>query len=183
MPDSPIPDPQARKRELTRLRVRRHREKKVKQVAFVEALEAVAATEDGQKPSRARSQQALLKNVLVRRGVTIDRLVEKKVQMLDATKVRKIGEESIEVPDFATQARSCEALTRDLEAAGEYPSDAHGGHAAPITLNILLCEGMNSADALRKHREEMRLAGVVTVEPTGGETIENAVRTAESEQA
>jgi hypothetical protein len=158
MPDEVIHDPQAaRKREQTRLRVQRHRAKKVKQAAFVEALEAVAATEDQPKPSRARSKQALLKNVLVKEGVTVNRLVTKKVEALEGTKLRQVGDEVREVPDFATQLRACDALTRDLVAAGEYPSDASG--AAPaLVVNVLAISQMDAPESLRKHSENMALA-------------------------
>lgn len=174
MTDNPTPDIAnlERKRELTRKRVQRCRERKAKQKAVVQAVESLATLDGNAKPTRARSKQALLSATLADHGVTVSRLVKKKVEMLEATKLRQVGNETVEVPDFATQARSADALTKDLIAAGEYPSDGQSGSGAPINVLILTTDNMKSPESMRRYDEAMRAATgqrVLTVEGTENE--------------
>lgn len=170
MPDEITPDPQAHKREQTRLRVQRHRDRKAKQKAVVQAVESLATLDA--KPTRARSKQALLAATLADHGVTVSRLVAKRVSALEATKFRAVGDEVREMPDFASQLRACDALTKDLQMAGELPTDAQSGSGATVNVLILTSENMHSPEALRRYHEAMRAATgqrVLTVESTESE--------------
>jgi len=167
--DEITPDPQAHNREQTRLRVQRHREKKAKQKAVVQAVESLATLDGSAKPTRARSKQALLAATLAEAGVTISRLVAKKVSALEATRFRQVGDNVREMPDHPTQLRACDALTKDLQMAGELPNDAQGGSVGPINVLVLTSENMHSPESLRRYHEAMRAATgqcVLTVETT-----------------
>lgn len=141
MPRKPETDPavleqrRVRESELTKVRVERFRQRKSRNQKLTEALAEI--TEADVRPSRSRNKQALLQTSLARYGVTTDRIIRKKAEALEATKFRKLGEEVREVSDYPTQLRTCELLTKDLQMAGELPSDAHPGTATHIEVKIM----------------------------------------------
>lgn len=126
-----------KQREQTRVRVARLRDKRRKQTALADALTAVTTAENAPKPSRGRSKAALLAASLANAGVTVDRVVKKKAEKLEATKLKLVGNEMVEVPDHASQQRACEQLTKDLQLAGELPDDRAGVAAAPIVVSVV----------------------------------------------
>jgi len=121
------------KREKTRERVRLHRERRAKERQLKGALAAVV---QAQAPVRQGTKQTLLKSSLLRHGVTVDKLVKTRAQALEATKLRLIGTELRESPDFPTRLRGAEQLDKDLQRAGEMPDDTV--MAPHIIVNVLM---------------------------------------------
>ena len=135
MPPKPETDPvileqrKLRNREKGLVRMRRHRAKakELTTTLLTQSLERVSSISNprmsiGENQSLAqRTSQGILKGVLRRHGVTIERLVKAAAEALEAVKLRRIGDEISSQPDFGQRLRAIETFLRLFERTGELP--------------------------------------------------------------
>jgi hypothetical protein len=70
-----------------------------------------------------RTAQAMLKAVLRKNNITLERIGKTVDQALDSTKLRGIGDQMRELPAFQERLRAADTGLRLMERAGELPAD------------------------------------------------------------
>jgi hypothetical protein len=132
-----------RQRERTARRMRVHRAK-AKNIVTTLLGNALATVTDrpnmptsGLQALASRTAQAVLKNTLLRHGVTQDRVVRTVSEGLDSMRQVKRGDEISSLPDTQHRLRASDTALKLLERAGEVPGLRHSEPAAHIHVNIV----------------------------------------------
>ena len=141
-----LEDRKRRQRVQTARRMRVHRAK-AKNIVTTLLGNALATVTDrpnmstsGPQALASKTAQAVLKNTLLRHGVTQDRVVRTVSEGLDSMRQVKGTDGISSLPDTQHRLRASDTALKLLERAGEVPGSRHSESAAHITVNVLVME-------------------------------------------